>query len=191
MNKRFQAISSGLWQWIASPGLERYELGRNGAEWVLRGTVLTLANTAAEMRYEIVCDGAFRTQNASIAVHDAKGERTLEITTDGGRWYANGHETASVQGAVDIDLGWSPSTNTLPIRRLGLEVGQSSGEFVAAWVRFPDLTLEPLPQQYVRLAPKKYRYSSRGGEFTAELTIDEDGLVVNYEGFWERVTERD
>ena len=36
---------------------------------------------------------------------------------------------------------------------------------MAAWVRFPDLTLQPLPQEYIRLADRQYRYSSRSGAF--------------------------
>src|SRR5712664_99467 len=39
----------------------------------------------------------------------------------------------------DIDLAVTPATNTLPIRRLNLEVGQSQ-EVTAAWLKFPDLT---------------------------------------------------
>jgi uncharacterized protein len=104
-------------------------------------------------------------------------------------WYENGRENHAINGAIDIDLGWSPSTNTLPIRRLGLEIGQASGEFPAAWVRFPDLSLQTLPQEYVRLADRQYRYSSRGGAFTANLLVDGHGLVVDYQGFWQRAEE--
>jgi len=68
--------------------------------------------------------------------------------------------------------------------QFGLE--QASGEFIAAWVRFPELTLEPLPQEYLRLGDRKYRYSSRGGAFVAELLVDEHDLVLEYEGFWQR-----
>ena len=50
------------------------------------------------------------------------GERTLQIATESGRWYENGRENQTVKGAIDIDLGWSPSTNTLPIKRLKLEI---------------------------------------------------------------------
>jgi hypothetical protein len=56
----------------------------------------------------------------------------------------------------------------------------------AAWVRFPELTLQPLPQEYLRLGDCKYRYSSRGGAFVAELLVDEHDLVLDYEGFWQR-----
>ena len=107
----------------------------------------------------------FTLKQANVSVRDATGERTLQIATESGRWYENGRENQTVKGAVDIDLGWSPSTNTLPIKRLKLGIGQTSGEFMAAWVRFPDLTLQPLPQEYVRLADRQYRYSSRSGAF--------------------------
>ena len=185
-----QLVCAGLWRWLQGTGLERFEFLRAGDEWILRGTILTLVDdTAVEARYEIACDHLWRTKAANISVCDAAGERTLAITAQDGRWYENGVENQAVRGAIDIDLGWSPSTNTLPIRRLGLEVGQTSGEFIAAWVRFPELTLQPLPQEYLRLEDRKYRYSSRGGAFVANLLVDDDDLALNYEGFWQRVKE--
>jgi len=188
MNSSSQIVCSGLWQWLQSTGLERFELVRAADDWIFRGTILTLtADTAAEAKYEIVCDHSFRTKSASISLVDSNGERRLKIEQQNGRWFENGRENQSVSGAIDIDLGWSPSTNTLPIKRLKLEIGESSGEFVAAWVRFPELTLQPLPQEYLRLAERRYRYSSRGGAFETNLTVDDDDLVMEYEGFWLRV----
>ena len=188
MNSSSQIVCSGLWQWLQSTGLERFELVRAADDWIFRGTILTLtADTAAEAKYEIVCDHSFRTKSASISLVDSNGERRLKIEQQNGRWFENGRENQSVSGAIDIDLGWSPSTNTLPIKRLKLEIGQLSGEFVAAWVRFPELTLQPLSQEYLRLADRQYRYSSRGGAFVANLTVDDDDLVMEYEGFWLRV----
>ena len=183
-----QLICSGLWRWLQGTGFERFEFVRAADEWLFRGTILTLANhVPAEARYEIVSDSSFRTRCAQVSLRDATGERALAIVAENGRWFSNGSEIGAVSGAIDIDLGWSPSTNTLPIRRLNLEIGRSSGEFRAAWVRFPDLTLQPLPQEYVRLAERRYRYSSRGGAFVANLQVDSEGLVLDYEGFWQRV----
>src|SRR5215470_3050105 len=183
-----QLISSGLWLWLQSTGLERFEFLRAGDEWIFRGTILTLVGDApAETRYELACDRAFRTRRAHVSLRAAADERTLEIAAQDGRWYANGQEVPSVNGAIDIDLGWSPSTNTLPIRRLDLAVGEWSAEFNAAWVRFPELAVEPLPQEYFRMSGSYYRYLSRGRSFTAELLVDENGLVVDYAGFWQRV----
>ena len=182
-----QVVCAGLWQWLQGPGLERFELIRTADEWLFRGTILTLAHdAAAEAKYEITCDRSFRTKMANVSVRDAAGERTLQIVAEGGHWRENGIENQTVAGAIDIDLGWSPSTNTLPIRRLGLEAGQTSGEFIAAWVRFPDLTLQPLQQEYLRLSERQYRYSSRGGAFMANILVDGNGVALNYEGFWQR-----
>jgi hypothetical protein len=189
MNSSFQIISSGLWRWLQVTGLERFDLVRAAEGWIFRGTILTLAaDTAAEAKYEVRCDHSFRTKSADISLLNSNGERRLKIEQQNGRWFENGRENPAVNGAIDIDLGWSPSTNTLPIKRLKLEIGQSSGEFVAAWVRFPELTLQPLPQEYLRLADRQYRYSSRGGAFVANLMVDDNGLIMDYEGFWLRVT---
>jgi hypothetical protein len=95
-------------------------------------------------------------------------------------------EVLSVAGCLDVDLAFTPATNILPLRRLELAVGESR-EVTAAWVRFPDLSVEPLAQRYTRLDERRVRYESRGGAFTAELEVDELGLVVRYPPLWERV----
>jgi hypothetical protein len=88
----------------------------------------------------------------------------------------------TLKGCTDIDLGCSPSTNTLPIRRLRLGIGASS-TIQAAWVRFPALVVVKAAQTYTRLDEFTYRYES--GDFSAELTADEDGLVASYAD-WQR-----
>ena len=178
---------TGLWRWLKGTGLERFELLQENDGWLLRGAILALVDQeATEARYEVFCDAAWRTRRADISVRKANNERAVSISAQDGRWYENGRENRTVRGCVDIDLEWSPSTNTLPIRRLRLPVGASSGPLNMTWVRFPVLRLEPLLQQYERLSERSYRYVSRGGEFTAKISVDGDGLVLDYEGVWER-----
>jgi uncharacterized protein len=184
-------VSSGMWRWRQGTGLERFELARVGAGWALRGVILAASEgRATEVRYELFCDESWRTQRAGVLLRDAGGERALSIEARDGRWYEGEREKDDLRGCLDIDLGWSPSTNTLPIRRLDLAVGQKSGLVTAAWVRFPELALEPLPQEYERLSDRSYRYTSRGGAFTAVLEVDAEGLVVDYEGGWQRLADR-
>lgn len=155
---------------------------------MLRGTILALAGRQpVEVRYEVACDKAWRTTRAQITLLQESRERSLELAVESGRWYAQGREIRKVRGSIDVDLGWSPSTNTLPIQRLGLRVGESSGPLTMAWVRFPELTVEPLAQEYLRLSRRRYRYVSRKGSFRAELEVDRDGLVVTYGDFWRRI----
>ena len=85
-----------------------------------------------------------------------------------------------------MDLGFTPATNTLPLRRLGLAVGESAA-VRSAWLRFPELRHEPLEQTYTREAARTFRYRAivDGEPFVARLDIDAFGRVTRYEGLWE------
>ena len=81
----------------------------------------------------------------------------------------------------------SPSTNTLPLRRLQLQRGQSQ-PVTAAWVRFPSLEIATLQQTYKRLDDTRYWYESATG-FTAEIRVDACSVVFDYPGVWTRVAQ--
>ena len=180
-------IQTGIWRWITRTGMERFELQHRAQEWILRGTILLMEEGfPAEARYEVICDDSWRTRRADISLRDNSGERSLRIIVEDGLWFVNGCVIDAIAGCTDIDLEWSPSTNTLPIRRLPMAVGEKSGPIVAAWVRFPSLQLELLAQEYERIADNRYRYTSSDGAFVAELIVDEEGLVTEYEGVWRR-----
>ena len=95
----------------------------------------------------------------------------------------NGKSCPEVDGCIDIDLNFSPVTNTLPIRRLDLSEGGSE-RVRAAWLRFPSFKLEALAQTYTRLDGTTYRYVSGSGSFTREIKVDEFGLVTDYPDYW-------
>ena len=175
-----------LWSLVSGTGLERFELIEAGDGFRLEGTILVFDQQAYEVRYRVQCDAQWRTTAADIDLHDAAGERRLSLVTGEGRWHAGGREIEGVRGALDVDLGWSPSTNTLPVRRLQLAVGERR-DLTAAWVRFPQLAVEPLPQSYTRTGQRTWLYESRGGTFSAALEVDEHGLVVDYQGLWRRI----
>lgn len=82
--------------------------------------------------------------------------------------------------------GWLFQRVSIPIRRLNLAIGESAA-VRAAWLRFPELRLEPLEQLYTREAERRFRYQSRadGEPFTAILETDSYGRVLRYEGLWE------
>jgi hypothetical protein len=175
-----------VWRRLDAIGLERFEMLADTTGWTLRGTILLTYDSAPfEARYVVSCDPAWVTRSVAVDLRGPEGGRAIRLTSDGGRWHNGSTEYESVRGCVDVDLGWTPSTNALPIRRLDLADGQSE-TVAAAWVRFPELTLERLPQEYRRLAHRRYRYSSAGGQFVAELEVDDDGLVTTYGQIWSR-----
>ncbi len=139
------------------------------------------------VHYEISADSRFRTRLASVTAIDASGRRTVLVDLDGeGKVVVNARAVPELAGCLDVDLAATPFTNTLAIRRLRLEVGQSATAR-AVWVGAPGLELEVLEQTYTRTGVDRYRYEVPASGFSAELTVDDEGLVVDYEGLARRV----
>jgi hypothetical protein len=138
------------------------------------------------LAYSVQCDNYWRTLGALVSgwVGECRIDARVSVEA-GGHWLLNGIPQPQVHGADDVDLNFSPSTNSLPIRRLGLPVG-GSAMVKAAWLRFPAFTLEPLEQRYTRLADREWRYESANGSFVTDLEVDEHGLVVRYGDLWIR-----
>lgn len=163
---------------------EHCTLAVRGSGLSLIGTVLGSEDgVPVRTEYRVLADGAGLT--TAVHVRDLRGfdQRVLAVErSTKGAWTVNGEPAKALKGCTDIDLGCSPSTNTLPIRRLRLGVGASS-TIQAAWVRFPELEVLKAAQTYTRLDEFTYRYAS--GDFTAELMVDDDGLVTTY-AEWQR-----
>lgn len=184
-------VRTVLWRGLYLPGAEYCSLvhGEDGVR--LEGTAVVSADQRPYVaRYRILCDLAWNTRLVEVGLRaDPEGERTLTIVIDKEqRWRRDGDALADVSGCVDVDLGFSPATNTLPIRRLNLPVG-SAREVTAGWVKFPDLTVRPLRQRYSRLSAATYLYESLESGFRAEIEVDDTGMVLRYAGGWERIAQ--
>jgi hypothetical protein len=150
----------------------------------LVGTVLGAeAGLPVRVEYRVLAGADGLT--TATHVRDLRGFETRTVVIERsakGAWSIGGKAVRALKGCTDVDLGCSPSTNTLPIRRLRLVVG-GSATIQAAWVRFPELTVVKAAQTYSRIDEFTYRYAS--GDFEAELTVDDDGLVTSY-AVWQR-----
>ena len=175
-----------LWRRLDQPGHESSRLSFQDDRWHLAGTaVFAHDRQPCRLDYLVACNAGWETISGRVA--GWVGDRTVEIELSvdtAGRWRLNGAERPEVAGCRDLDLNFSPSTNLLPIRRLGLAVGQEA-EVKAAWLRFPGFSLEPLAQIYRRLDETTYRYESAGGSFVAELRVNAAGFVTRYPDLWQ------
>lgn len=169
-----------LWRWLDREGHEAARLD----DRVLRGTAVVKDNeTVYSLSYRIECDDSWRTVAAVIRGWTSEKEIAIDILGNDGRWLMNGEHIPAVDGCIDVDLNFSPSTNLLPIRRLDLSIGEEA-TVRAAWLRFPTFTLEPLDQTYRRIDTNRYQYKS--ASFTADITVNEAGFVLEY-GVWKAV----
>ena len=183
-----EVVQTVFWQRLISFGAEHCNLKRRPEGWELEGIALALFDQQlGRVTYSVLVDTTWRTYRVEINMQLDGIERNLQLSSNTqGQWRLGDQEIASLNGCIDIDLGVTPSTNTLPIRRLELPVGGSEA-VTAAWIRFPELTVEMLPQRYTRLSASRYRYESSGGAFVADLEVDSLGMVIDYPKGWQRI----
>ena len=174
-----------LWRRIDQPGHDAARLVWHHPFWQLGGTaVFAHEGVPCRIEYLVVCDERWRTSHGRVSGWLGGRHLRLDVTVDGAfRWRANGVECPALAECRDLDLSFSPATNLIALRRLGLGIGEESPAR-AAWLRLPDLVLEPLEQSYRRVGEREYEYEAPG--YTGLLEVDATGMIVRYPGRWER-----
>jgi hypothetical protein len=200
---------SVFWERLDVTGAEHAVLDdRRGL--IARGTALAVDPIPYTCRYELVVDQGWESNRLEVTVEGGGWLRTLRLERAAGRWRATTGEQGDLDAALeaagkvaaglpgteeperleparDVDLGGSPLTNTLPIRRLDLRNSTPDAErrVVVAWVLLPSLQVVASEQSYTPLGGNRIRF--RSGTFTADLTVDADGYVMSYPGLAKRL----
>lgn len=177
-----------VWKNLLLNGTDYCSLSQTAEGWMLKGTVTGVLRDERPVlaNYEIHSDENWFTHRVQLECTIASEVKTLSLGVESrGIWRSSGQELPALRSCDDVDLSLTPATNTLAIHRLKLDIG-SSASIIAAWVKFPELTVEPLSQRYMRIDQNTYRYASNTG-FSAVITVDGLGLVTSYPGAWERI----
>jgi hypothetical protein len=188
MNDFVRAI---IWENPVLRSMEHCRFSRSAGGWLISGQVIAGLDPNQPMlaTYHVRTDDEWKTRYVSVerTIGDDRRSLTLDVT-DGASWHSKDGELRQIDGCLDVDLACSPATNTLPIRRLNLGNGEAQVA-TTAWIRFPGLEVQPLRQTYTRLSADRYRYESATG-FSAEIVVDDLGMVVDYVGGWRRLASR-
>jgi hypothetical protein len=145
------SVASILWQRLDTPGHDACTIGRHDTGWRLCGSAVFRHDVGpARLTYQVVCDTEWRT--LSGRVEGWLGDRPVtfriaRMSEDG--WTLNGLTAPNLEACADLDLGFTPATNVLPIRRLELAEGQAA-DAPAAWLDVSAGTLALLHQRYER-----------------------------------------
>jgi hypothetical protein len=189
MAEAFRPLSQITARWRhleGGPGLVQTDLRAEGNRIVIDGMTIGERDGLYAAKYRIVCRDDWTTLSLDVETTDG---RAVRVTADGnGRWKeAGGKALPQFDGCIDVDLEGTPFTNTLPVRRLGLSPEQGAIELRMFYVPFT--TFEPFvdDQRYRCVRPRHYRYEAVDGSFSADITVDEDGLVSAYPPLFERL----
>lgn len=178
-----------FWRKLDHPGCDSCRLSRLSNGWRLSGSaVFWEAGRACHFQYEVLTDAAWKTRRAHVDGFLGNKAVDLDISSDGrGNWRIAGKRQDSVAGCVDVDLGFTPATNLIVLRRLSLKVGQRT-ESPAAYLEFPTMRFVMLPQTYVRVGRTEYKYEAPTVGYSGTLHVTPSGVVTQYPGLFERVT---
>jgi hypothetical protein len=178
-----------IWEALAWLGTEHLVL-RSGPDDVdADGMVIALDGRPLRLHYRLHCDPRWAARE--LTIEESGSAAAMTFRSDGaGRWTdGEGRALDDLAGCIDVDIAATPFTNTLPIRRLGLRVGEAC-DIRVLYVTVPELTVHAVDQRYRCLAADgagaTYRYES--GSFMADILVDTDGLVVDYPGLWRRLS---
>lgn len=184
-----------MWAPWEDPGIEHLHLVVRGEDIVADGIIIRVKDgTPFRTHYRIRCDGRWAVREVDVRLLDAP-DRRLTLLTDGrGRWTtSSGTPVPALEGCRDVDISATPFTNTLPIRRLGLATGDSA-EITVAYVPVPELEHRVAHQRYTCLERSAqggvYRYEGLFRNFRADLSVDQDGLVIDYPQLCKRAWPR-
>ena len=175
-----------LWRRLDSPGHDACGLSSSSEGWRLAGTaVFSCEGQPCRLCYEVDCDTSWHTRSAKVAGWVGRTVVKLDIEAGPGeRWDFNGTEQTELTGLVDVDLGFTPSTNLIQLRRLSLSVGQAT-DAPTVYLNFPELTLGRLEHRYQRAAPDRYDYQAPTFDYAGVLQVSAAGFVTLYPGLWE------
>jgi hypothetical protein len=175
-------------------GFEASSFERRGRGWFVAGsTTAVQAGAAWWVAYEIELDDSFVTRRAMISARSGTGPSSvIVIEGDGlGSWAVDGRPAPGMDGCLDVDLESSAMTNSLPMRRMSLAVGEAATA-PAVYVRVQGLVVERLEQKYTRREDSgngpTFDYEAPAFDFASRIEYDASGLVISYPGIAERMS---
>ncbi len=182
-----QTIATIEWRALDRDGTDKCRLAKTPGGWMLIGHArFRDASGWAALDYVVRCDADWQTTSCDVTGTQGGGAVALRLTNANGSWSLNDQEQSQISGCTDVDLGFSPATNLMPLRRAP-EVGRL--DVRAAWLRLPGPMLDPLDQSYTRERGGYVHYTARQTAYEAHLAVDEHGFVTRYPGLWEQTHE--
>lgn len=178
-----------IWQGIAFQSLEYFKLIENDKSFIIDSKIIgSYEDKIYTVDYHLIIDLSWNIQEFIIdsEVNTVKNKLTGRKLQD--EWEINDAINPDFKGFPFIDISFTPFTNTLPINNLELNEGDSQ-EIKVIYIDVLNNLVKPVTQQYTRIAPHTYHYDNLQTDFKSDILVDENGLVVNYPGLFDKITE--
>ncbi|MEI2274537.1 putative glycolipid-binding domain-containing protein [Sphingobacterium sp. ML3W] len=176
-----------LWQGVAFHSLEYFNIQENDDHYVVASKIIgSYRKKIYSIYYQLIINKQWEIEEFLI---DSEVNRTKNILTGKKtdiNWEINHFDNPSFRGFQYIDISLTPFTNTLPINNLQLKIGDSK-EIDIIYIDLINSDITPVRQRYTRTHLYEYLYENIVSDFTARIQVDENGLVLNYPGLFEKI----
>ena len=180
-----------FWQALYTTGLEHAHVEKYEQQIRVDGLVIGIENNVPfRVRYKILTDE--RGHVTSVQVIDLTGglPDVYYASNGQGTWVDKvGKPHPVFEGCIDVDITVTPFTNTLPISRMNMQVGETR-EFSMVYIQPTEkMSVVRAEQRYTCLSQTDQNaiYRFQQDDFQADITVDQHGLVVEYPELFTRV----
>jgi hypothetical protein len=176
-----------FWSRLDLPGSDACRLFESSQGRRIEGSAAFFDGRPAALSYTVITDADWTTSAAFIRGFSGVGGVSVNIERTADGWRLDGCMLDGLGDCVDVDLGFTPATNLIPVRRLALVVGESAAA-PAAWFDLHTRSLRRLEQSYERVGEREYRYLAPAFSYDDLLTFDASGFVRDYPGLWHQAS---
>lgn len=153
----------------------------------------TAEHAAFGVYYDLQTDESGATKRLGLTVTVAERERQLVVARDEENMWlvtdARGQSRAGYDGALDVDMVFSPFFNTLPIRRARLHQRAATVTLPTIYLGVPEMSLIAAEASYSSAGPGEPITVLTPGTDPRGTTVlvDADGFVIDYPGLATRI----
>jgi hypothetical protein len=174
------------WQAIAWQSEEKGTLQETFQGWEVKSAINGLYESKSfVLRYDITLNRSWETQAFHINFFMGDYHQDSHFIRSSRQWLRDGELYPHLTGCIDIDITATPFTNTLPIRRMEYLAGIPR-ETEVVFVDIFEGGVIAQRQQYTRTDDHHYHFNQPANSFCADLTVDDDGLVIDYPKLFRR-----
>jgi uncharacterized protein len=176
------------WRRTDVTGVERLSLSVSDDAVSAESSVICLEDGGFRLDHEWRLTPDWRALSLNVERWGRTGHSRINLVRTDGGWIVDGERRPDLDGAEEPDLSVTPFCNTFPIRRTP-EGPVTSLTIDTCFVDGVTMTVTRSHQRYDRLGPNRLRYVDLGLSigFEADLLVDDQGLVIQYQHLFERL----
>ena len=163
------------WSGWDGSGHELLTLGWETGGWTADGVV-----RGADVHYVVRVDEQWRLRQFLLFRDQEEPDLWLGVNPAGQWGEINGAFRPELDGCIDVALACTPFTDSLPMKRLLLGVGDAA-EVVVAFVDEETLQVTRTVRRYERVAERRWVVDG------VELEVDDRDLVLDHPGRFRRL----